>query len=133
MDDLPHLNNMKVILTLNTKLFEHWTLLIIFLFCIDSFHTVHDQVNQILKILFLNFRKNMIKPTLIWLMYLSLIHLIFNAKKLNVKKCGNVYLQHLRGWVFHIFPRLHLITRGRGQGMVAFPQYLLDFLWIIFK
>ena len=62
-----HLNNMKVILTL-------WTLNYVGLNCapvsgIDSFHIVHIRANSFNKILFL---KNMIKPPLIWLMYLPL-------------------------------------------------------------
>ena len=30
------------------------------------------------------------------------------------KTSENVFLGHLRGWVFHIFPRLHSIMKGRG-------------------
>ena len=55
-------DNMKVILTL-------WTMLLVYLFCcIDSFHIVHHWPTNLQKI----FPKNMIKPLLIWLVYLTI-------------------------------------------------------------
>ena len=58
-----HLNYMKVILTL-------WTLN--YLECVSfSLHIVHNRANYFKEILFSNFQKNMTKPSLTWLMYLT--------------------------------------------------------------
>ena len=50
-----------------------------------------------------------------------------NAKYFMWKTSGNVFLGHLGGWVFYIFPTVHLIIRGVGGD----PRYILEFLWIM--
>ena len=42
------------------------------------------------------------------------------------KTSRNVFLQHLREWVFHIYPRFHPI-------MGEYPPYFLEFLWIMLQ
>ena len=91
--------------------------------------------------------KNMIKPPLIWLIYLMYnfiscqwidIITLFSSFDINCKiltlmwkTSGIVFSGHLGGWVFHIFPRLHLIMWVCLGGWN--PYCFLEVLWIMLQ
>ena len=91
--------------------------------------------------------KNMIKPPLIWLIYLMYnfiscqwidIITVFSSFDINCKiftlmwkTPGIVFSGHLGGWVFHIFPRLHLIMWVCLGGWN--PYCFLEVLWIMLQ
>ena len=95
----------------------------------------------------LELAKNMIKPPLIWLIYLMYnfiscqwidIITLFSSFDINCKiltlmwkTSGILFLGHLGGWVFHIFPRLHLIMCVCLGGWN--PYYFLEVSWIMLQ
>ena len=93
-----------------------------------SYYVTCDQIKWLCTFTKYITQKLTTKPQYRWMScyQLHLVHLVLKAKNLMWKNTRNIFLGHLKEWIFHILPRLQ-------SHMEGVPQYFLEFSWIMLQ